>query len=407
MSNYSLYLNAVGNSKTKSIIAYSLILISVVVFFCLKKGYLFGAEIDLDLAQATVYPIVVVAVFFITCKHCFLSKAIVLSSALIGVIATSFAFTVWSNGKDAAHIAKFIGDRYETKTKIYRESLNEELKNKSTVKFYRYWDQVADREDVKTVFKNEPNVKMLLWGDDRNLHLDFRIDSESSLAQFAKNFGNINFENTNIIWQVPHVNIAFQPYTETQELIGSLSAGYLLYAKFINSKNSASDNTISNYEFNLIEKNLKKAATKAVRWKIAEPIGLSWWLLGNFYLRMGLVDQASSKGYWACADLAYRKAASFVFSKYNPELYIAIHNNHAMLQILRLNNHKDKSIYRNARKTLRKILLAKGYFPKQQVKNNIIKMTAKNLKLLKAKRKSKFTKKKKRNNVRRNSKLPK
>lgn len=294
-----------------------------------------------------------------------------LAVAVCGFFSIWFVHTVFSSGYGAFHIARLTDDPYETQSRIFREGLNSYFSWNSTVYGYRYWEAIGSRSAAEAVLAAEQDLRVLIWGNQKRIHLTFGSTKTETLASILGVEGSTALLDMEFITRIPIVGLPFEPHDAVQEYLALLFSGMLPIAQ--------NEVVISGAMGMRHELDLRAAAGTVSYWRTVEHRGFAWWILGNYYLRKALAEPASRRGYLDCSSRAFTVAASYVQRHENPELFAAIHNNYALMQLIKRYLSGGKAPLKLAQRSLLYALSATNYPGSYQasvdsfmpVKNNV------------------------------------
>lgn len=295
------------------------------VFLVLRFNLLpFFDYISLSHLQLVTFPITILALLCCT-KFLAVPRAIPLIAGSVGLVAVWINVSVFTNGKLSYHVARLSEDHFEAESRILREDLNKKYGRTDTVHAYRYWQTVPSRDAADKAIASNSEIKALIWGDANGLRASFAGPASVTLSEIldtSHTNGLLGFE---LFKRVPVVGLPRMPKRASNEFIARLFAGYMpLYQ----------GGTMTRATVNhAAEAELLRAANILSPFRLSEHRGFAWWVLGNYYLGQAIESQEA--GYLSCASSAYRFAASFVHRDHNPELFAAIHNNKAILLLVK------------------------------------------------------------------------
>lgn len=331
-----------------------LLAILVCSFFLFRYQVIPGIpELSHSHLQMLFFPMVLLLLWRMRHAALGIPVQILLAVAVCGFISIWFVHTVFSSGYGAFHIARLTDDPYETQSRIFREGLNSHYSWNSSVYGYRYWEAIGSRSAAEAVLAAENEIRLLVWGNQKRIHLSFGATRTETLASMLDIEGSTALFDMEFITRVPVVGLPFEPQDAVQEYLSRLFSGMLPLAQ--------NEVLISGAMGMRHELDLRAAAGTVSYWRTVEHRGFAWWILGNYYLRKALAESASRKGYLDCSARAFTVAASYVKRHDNPELFAAIHNNYALMHLIKRYLSGGKASLKIAQKSLLYALSASNY----------------------------------------------
>lgn len=279
----------------------------------------------------------------------FLAIAFCVTGFLGGAWAEFAVPLLWQPGSFA--IARLQGPAGDAASRVVREAVNASDWSSVEPDFYSVPLAFHTATEVEQWLANDAAPQMVVWGSGRYLVLSFPRQqplrlSETVLGKQIPSLGVLE-----LVTYVPAVGVSLKPLPATADFIAALSAGI------------ANDNGAffpSRNKVNTRETSLLAAARRDDLWRTAAHRALAWWRVGNEYFVRSLAAP-SGGGLRLCALDAYTEALGLFRGSDNPELYAALHNNVAVLQVVRGVLGEEKGMGKAARRHYQYAIAAVNY----------------------------------------------
>lgn len=291
--------------------------------------------LSIPYAQKYVAPLVFIA---IACAGVWIAKVpktVFVCAAFFAVIGVSLGFGFSKYNPHTFLVGRLVGDDLETRSRILREEIRENLPANSSVEVTRYHSEI-NRQDVKEIFAKNGRLQLLARSVKDGLVLSFREQEAKELNEIiptdAHDWLNLSDElriplaKQRFIELVSEVRLPLEPFDASAQFLADFSAGSLSgYLSNPLGKRMSATN----------ELDLKTAAVRGAFWKTQAHRALAAFLLGNHYFGLAFKGDFEA-GYLDCAISSYALASGMVSDKENYPLYSAIYNNLGVIRSLQV-----------------------------------------------------------------------
>jgi len=296
------------------------------VFLCLRwLGPNYVPVMDLGLVQLVVVP----GIFLIAWGTSFfkfkIPRSVIIAASVCVAFSSLYAYSYRIDESRSFLLARFAGDPYEAETRIFRETLNSVLESDEAVaRLSRYFASLDSANEAASLFKENPDLQGVVWGDDYWLRISFPTPPEKPISDLLEEELLEGVLPFTLIMNIPVIGLTYKPVGDSAQFIADLlSARHLRTRKGLEARA-------------LEETELKNSASYPAGWSSFSHRAFPYWMLGNEYLLNSLRGGGFQPAYLECAMQAYATALGFLRDGDNSELLSAIHNNYALAVYVRV-----------------------------------------------------------------------
>lgn len=308
------------------------------LFFLMSNLDIFGIRsARLSVAQYFIAPIIILTLLFPLRNYLKIPLLIPLLAGT-GVVASALVFfNLQSDSFRDLYVARLKGDLLDADTRILRERLKQSISGSYPfTRLAPYYNGIYSMEEAEHFLQKRKEAQALVWGGE-TLTLSFPqtpplaleetgiIDS-TAWSEMTDGRDLMLLKRLKIVTSFPYVQLSKFPLDGTSDFLARAFNGYLSW----NYRGGLAGPAISPLE----EAELLAAIAIDSPWVSREHISFPYFVLGNAYFKKAFSGNRFEPGYLECAEAAYRKAASGIHERRNPELRAAIFNNAAVVRTL-------------------------------------------------------------------------
>jgi hypothetical protein len=330
-------------------------------------------------AQLLAFPPFAIAVWRLRFAGERISRTAILLAVACAVMASAVTYLYPANLRRGFLVAPFAGDDLQTRSRIFREALNEQLNAHSKIRAASYFAPLEKDRSARSIFTRTPSLQGLVWGNNRWLSISFPIIPPAPLAGSIVQHLPDRYRELLLVTTVPVLGLSREPEEQTRHFIATLFSGILpLYSQ----ESDPAERTI------LFENQwgfLRDAAVVEAFWSSKAHQAYPWFLIGNRAVERAFQGPRFEPHYILCARSAYREASSLLRAGDNPELRAAIYNNWGVTLLLGSLQLSEPALAREGRQHLRRAVLTKSEKDLFGVQRKAVAAARLNLLLMKAK----------------------
>ncbi|MCB0319788.1 MAG: hypothetical protein KDD60_02610 [Bdellovibrionales bacterium] len=319
----------------RSLIAF---LVLFALFGLLRSGILTSSDIDLSIVQYILFLPFILLAWSILRTRLLIATPLFVGVLCAGGVAALYAFSLATTEQTPFILAKFSGDEFEKQTMIFREELNERLREIGGHPVGRFYRDVQEGEDLPTLVGEVGSLGMAT-GDASYLTFHFfaRKGRKPHSYSFPHPWGGEPLR-LKLIRYVPRLYVPLDPKKRTIEYLAHLLSA---------------EAPLRSDELQFRELSLRAAGGEWGAWASGAHLAYPWWLLGNDYLQQALSATSLEKGTLRCAEDSYGRASSLLRAFDNPHLRAAVFQNKALILAARGTRKGERDSLKEAKQLLR------------------------------------------------------
>ncbi|NDC36896.1 MAG: hypothetical protein EBZ48_02460 [Proteobacteria bacterium] len=299
--------------------------------------------------QLVVFPLMVASLWFARFGQFQLPRVVLVSAAVAGAVVTAHGYElIPSKAHNNLTFSRLQDDPDESASRLFRERVEVMLEKGSPERIasdrslQRHFKSFARDRDLRELFKEDPALQAVVWGDSTLVRLSMRERPPVSLSQFEQALLAPRTRQFALVDSVSVVALAFEPKESTAFFVARL------FEALAHPLDPASPQFEEAYRANHLI--LQLAADQAYRYPTRVHRSFPQWRLGTNSILMYLRSGATQIGYLECARASLEKGLAMMASKENPDLAAAILNNLGVVALLRGEALGDQQMFRIAKR---------------------------------------------------------
>ena len=284
-----------------------------------------------SIAQLACFVVLLVLVARLSFVGIPVPRAVWLGAACAGLSGFALRHVALGISEHAFVVAQLQEDTLGAEAKIVRDRMRSAAVGLSFLSVGTLSKKISTRQEAESVLRNERSVDGTVWGSPRWLNVTLRMRPPLSLKDmqgdsYAKKLlGQSNVRDLLVVTSVSGVGISNSRLPATGDFLGRLAEAWEAFPEVL----------VGPDDDGHAEMRLRSLAALKAPWTSNAHRALPMWMTGTYHLMRAIRGDTLQLGELGCALRSFEAARAQLRPGDNPELDMAINNNHAVALFFR------------------------------------------------------------------------